>query len=181
MPKPEPNGARPRGLFRTIAPLIRRDPKFVAILVVVSLIGGIAEAGMLFAIVRTASAIATGDSRVDVNIGPLPDMNLAVPNLIWLAAGFIVLSLVLALIAAWITARMGSIAVTEARRETFAAFVRAEWSIQAAEREGVLQEFLTTYVSRLAGGVLTVASGLVNVCNFVALMGSALIISPGAA
>jgi ABC-type multidrug transport system fused ATPase/permease subunit len=181
MQNTEHDGARPRGLWRTIAPLIRRDRRAVAILVVVSLAGGVAEAGMLYSIVRSASAIATGDSRVDVKIGPLPGMNLTVPNLVEIAGGLILLSLLLALVVGWITARMSSTALTEARKEMFAAFVRADWSIQATEREGVLQEFLTTYVLRLAGGVVTVASGLVNACSFAALMGSALIISPGAA
>jgi ATP-binding cassette, subfamily B, bacterial len=181
MGEPESDGNRsPRGL-RSLGPLLLPNLRLVILLIGVSIGGGVAEAGLLYAVVRGAAAIASDATHIDQKIGPLPAVTLSIPSLILVAVVLLLVSLACALLGAWATSRIAVSLLTRLRKEVFESFAKSEWSIQASQREGILQELLTTYVIRVASGVISVASGLIAACNFLALLGAAFVISPGAA
>jgi ABC-type multidrug transport system fused ATPase/permease subunit len=170
-----------RAVWRRFEPYVGKDHVALAVLTVASVFSGIAEAGMLYLVVRSAAAVASKDTTVQQKFGPLPGATLTVPQLLLIALGLLLVTLLLAFVCAWATARMSTRALTSTRKQMFAAFIRTEWSVQAREREGNLQELMTTHVMRLGNGVMAVASGLISGFTFLALFVSALVISPGAA
>lgn len=149
--------------------------------VATSFLGGLGEAALLYAIVRIATAIAAGEQQVLIAIGPLPQWEVSLGTLF---AGSLVLVLIVVAIGvaiAVLTARMSVVALTSARRRTFDAFIAASWDLQARERDGNLQELLTTHAKRISLGVIALANGTAAGLSFLTLLASALLFSPAAA
>jgi ATP-binding cassette subfamily B protein len=81
------------------------------------------------------------------------------------------------LVAARAAARMSARAQTEARAQLFNDFLRASWDVQARERQGHLQELLTTHVDRVGNGASLLATGAVSFFNFATLMVAAVLVN----
>ncbi|HKD20346.1 MAG TPA: ABC transporter ATP-binding protein, partial [Thermoanaerobaculia bacterium] len=67
------------------------------------------------------------------------------------------------------------------RERLFGAFVRASWAVKSRDREGKLQELMTSQVSQATYGVMQTTNIVTYVFSFLALVASALILSPLAA
>src|SRR5262249_54846087 len=61
------------------------------------------------------------------------------------------------------------------------AYLRAGWPVQAVQRQGHLQDLLTTYVNATAGALGGLSQAIINGFNLFALLLTALLVSPGAA
>ncbi|MEY2420893.1 MAG: ATP-binding cassette, subfamily bacterial [Acidimicrobiaceae bacterium] len=146
------------------------------VLLAVSTVGGFAEAALLYAIVRVAVALAADAGHVDLALGSLPDFRVSIGE--GFAVALIALAIMtgLAVAESWISARLSTEALTKARKRLFHAFVSASWQTQSQEREGRLQELMTTYVMRLSSSVTTLAKGLVALVTFLTLLTSAFIV-----
>ena len=156
------------------------DKKRLAILTSASILSGFAEAFLLFLVVRAAVGIAADQERIDLSLGPVAT-EVTVVGLLVVALAVLVLMLGLGLLIAHCTARLASSALRRARRRTITAFVRSSWRTQASEPEGRLQELLTSHVTRISNGVVTLGGGLTAALNFVALMATALFVNTLAA
>ena len=77
----------------------------------------------------------------------------------------------------WLTSRLSVEALTAARKRTFSDFVRASWPVQSVERDGHLQEIMSTHVGRVSQATLTLANTTVAGFNFLALMISAFLVN----
>ena len=73
-----------------------------------------------------------------------------------------------------------SAALSTVRKSIIARFLAASWSLQAAEREGRLQELLTTYANMVSVGIMSLVLGTVAVFSLLALIVTALVVNPGA-
>jgi ABC-type multidrug transport system fused ATPase/permease subunit len=67
------------------------------------------------------------------------------------------------------------------RREVFGAFINASWELQSSEREGHLQETMTSQVLQATGGALQATQLVIAGFSFLVLMGTALALNAIAA
>ena len=85
------------------------------------------------------------------------------------------------LVNAYLPARMSADAQDTLRKELFSLYLHSTWDLQSRDKEGQLQDLMTNQIARAALAVLSVASGLSYGFNFLALMISAILVSPNAA
>jgi ATP-binding cassette subfamily B protein len=67
------------------------------------------------------------------------------------------------------------------RRSGYRAFLESSWALQSVERQGHLQELLTTHTARISHALVLIANGLVAAFAFVALMLSSFVVDVRAA
>jgi ABC-type multidrug transport system fused ATPase/permease subunit len=164
-----------------LAPFIGGNRARVTVLATASLLGGFTEAAVLVVIARVAFAITQQDSSVSVSAGPVGPYEISVPVLILTAGVMTVFRLALQGITAWQESTLTSDALARARATTGRSFLEASWGLQSAERQGHLQELLTThaiYVSRTVEAFMTL---LVSALSLSALLASAVVINAATA
>ena len=176
-----PGGVRRRlaAVWTGLEPYVQ-DRAGLGLLTGASLLSGFAEAFLLFLVVRAAVGIAAEEDRIELSLGTV-SAEITVVGLLVIALLSLVLMLALGLLVARTTARLASAALGRARRRTITAYVRSGWRTQAGEHEGRLQELLTSHVTRISNGVVTLGTGLTAALNFAALMATALFVNTLAA
>lgn len=171
----------PARLRTLLATLFAGQRVRLAVVASTSVLGGFAEAAILVVIARVAFAITQQDGSVSVNAGPIGPYEISVPTLIVLAGFLTAARLALQAITAWQAATLSSSALARVRTTTTRLFLEASWGLQSTERQGHLQELLTTYAvhaSRIADSfTMLLVSGL----SLFALIASAFVINAIAA
>jgi ABC-type multidrug transport system fused ATPase/permease subunit len=140
--------------------------------------GGFAEAFTLVLIARIAFALAGTGSSVKVDAGPFGSVTVSIDALIALAAVLVVVRVALQAIYTVLGARAAFNVIESTRTNLIRLYLAAGWPLQASQREGRLQELLTTYSSSASGAVNALAQGGVNGFNLLALLVTAFVVSP---
>jgi ATP-binding cassette, subfamily B, bacterial len=104
-----------------------------------------------------------------------------VPALITLAGVMTVVRLALQAITAWQASTVASAALARARATTTRSFLRASWGLQSAERQGHLQQMVTTNANYASRTMDSFAMLLVSGLSLLALLISAIAINAVAA
>jgi ABC-type multidrug transport system fused ATPase/permease subunit len=123
----------------------------------VSIVGGFVEAGMLVLIARIAYALAAKSLQITVHVGPV-STSVPIATLLVIGAALAVIRTLLSVSAAILAARAIYLTVADVRKSLTRLYLGAGWPLQAAQREGRLQEFLTTYTSQTSNA-LSAATG----------------------
>lgn len=163
-----------RDLFR---PVVAGRRRRFALLVLLALCGGLCEATVLVLIARIGFAITGGDDRVDVGLGPLGGLDLSIGTMIPLAGGLTLLRFAFQAAVSHQSALLTSAALVDARKQMLRLFLGASWAVQARERQGVLQELMTTYAAQRTNVLVTLLQGAAALCNLTALMVAALVVN----
>jgi ABC-type multidrug transport system fused ATPase/permease subunit len=161
-----------------VLPLLKPQRTRLIAMSISSILGGLAEAAMLVLFARIAFALASGDDQVTVNLGPLDDWRFTVAELLWIAAALVAVRVVLSALQMVLSARSSTDTVVRTRKRLIRRYLGASWALQSQQREGRLQELVTTYSNAASGAVATVATGAIAVFNLTALLGTALFVSP---
>jgi ATP-binding cassette subfamily B protein len=148
----------------------------VAALAGSSILSGFAEAGMLVLLTQIAAAIATGSRHVHTHVGPLR-LHTTVGELLLLALALTAFRLVLQVPISVLPARIGAEVQARLRRDLLHAFTRASWSMQSSDREGHLQETMTSQVIQATSGAVQATTLLTSLITFVVLLASALVLN----
>ncbi|HEV3322980.1 MAG TPA: ABC transporter ATP-binding protein [Solirubrobacteraceae bacterium] len=148
----------------------------VAMLAGSSILSGFAEAGMLVLLTQIAAAIATGARHVHTHVGPLR-LHTTVGELLLVALALTAFRLVLQVPISILPARIGAEVQARLRRDLLHAFTRASWSVQSADREGHLQETMTSQVIQATSGAVQATTLLTSMITFVVLLASALVLN----
>jgi ABC-type multidrug transport system fused ATPase/permease subunit len=152
----------------------------VATLAVVSIVAGFAEAGTLAVIAQVAAGLVSGTKEVHATIGPL-HVHTTIGRLIAIGFALTVVRIGLQMPLSVLPARIAADVQGKLRTRLFDAFSRAAWSVQSRDREGQLQEIMTSQASQATGAALQ-ATGLITTSfTFVILMGSAIALNAQAA
>ncbi|MGH3055593.1 MAG: ATP-binding cassette domain-containing protein, partial [Gaiellaceae bacterium] len=83
--------------------------------------------------------------------------------------------------ASWLAARLASDAEATMRKRLFYAFLRARWAAKANDREGRLQELMTNQTAAGTQGIVQTTWVVTYLFSLLALVASALVLSPVAA
>lgn len=161
-----------------VAPLVKLQRGRLILMSISSICGGFAEAALLVLIARIAFAIASGNDSVTVNMGPIHDWKLTVSVLLGLSAGLVVVRMGLQAVQTVLAARATFSTVSHVRKALIRRYLAASWALQAQQREGRLQELLTTYAGATSGAVNSLTGGAIASFNLIALLVAALAVSP---
>jgi len=144
---------------------------------IASIAGGFAQAGMLVLIARIAFALVSSNSQVSIHIGPLPTIKVSITVLLVCAGGLAVLSMALMITQAILAARATYVTVARVRKSLTRTYLRAGWPLQATQREGRLQELLTTYAAATSGALQEITQMAIAGFSLAALLLSALAVN----
>ena len=160
--------------------MVEDHEKAVGGLAITAVLSGFAEAGILAVIAQAAAALVSGVEEVHIALGPVA-IDPSIGTLLALAAALAVARIVLQTISARLQARLAADVQAGLRGRLFAAFTRASWGLQSRDREGHLQEMLTSQVMQSTGGTLQLAGLVSSLLTFLVLVLSAMLLNPVAA
>jgi ATP-binding cassette subfamily B protein len=170
------NEPRARGGLRRLRPFLGRHRALLVALVLTSLASGAFEAGILALVAQVAEALVNGKTRVIADVGPF-HLEAGLGPLLAVAVGLAVMRLAVAVVVAYLPARISADAQASLRNDIFSAFTNASWSVQAEEREGHLQELMTGHIAESSEGVYYAAVFVSAGFTFLALVIAALVLS----
>lgn len=152
----------------------------VVALALSSIIAGFAEAAMLAVIAQIAAALVDGSRHVHLTLGGVR-LEPSVGRLIAIAFGLAAVRLVLQAPISTLPARIGGDVQAKLRRELFGAFTHASWEVQSNDREGHLQETMTSQVIQATSAAVQATTLLTTLITFLILLLSALALNALAA
>jgi ABC-type multidrug transport system fused ATPase/permease subunit len=139
---------------------------------------GLADAAALVLVVKAGLAATSGDTEVTIDIGPLHGLQLTISSLLAVAGALVIGSLLLSGLADWASARLTAATLFTTRQRAVNAYLNTEWAVASREREGHLQELLSTNVNKAANGISLLTTGVVSLFNFLALFLTAFLVRP---
>ncbi len=170
--------------LRSAAPglrrLLRAERPTILLSVALSVPSGFLEASVLALVAATATAISAGDPTVSTGAAGL-SATLGVGEAIRWAAVLAVLLVVLRTVTSILPPRIVANTQARLRGQLFDAFVHTSWELQSKERQGHLQEVMTTQVGHTSQLLLALSRGMGASLTATGLLVSAFLISPPAA
>jgi ABC-type multidrug transport system fused ATPase/permease subunit len=174
-------GKVPRPLtFSWLRPLLGQRRRTVAALIASSVASALTEALLLGIVAQVAAALVNGAKHVSAHIGSV-HLETRVGVLLVAAVLLVLARLVLQVPISRLPARIAADVQAEMRGRLFDAFTRASWEIQSRDREGHLQELLTSQAVQASFGALQATIAITALCTFLILVGSALALNVVAA
>ena len=155
----------------------RRRGKLVS-LVLLSLVVVVLEAIALALTALIAAALIKGERHLGIH-----GIRIKAPllTLIAVAGGLSLLRIALQFPLAIMPSQIGSQIQAELRMKLFDAFMRASWSEQARDREGQLQETMTSQVMQASAASFQATALITSVLNFAILLAIAFLVNSIAA
>ncbi len=138
-------------------------------LAVVSLVSGFSEAITLALIAEIAGAIVSGRKTEHVHVASL-HLVLSVDTLILVAFVLSMVRLAMQIPISILPARIAADVQATMRTKLFQAFTGASWEVQSRDREGQLQDTMTTQTLQATGGAVGATNLISNSLNFFALL-----------
>jgi ABC-type multidrug transport system fused ATPase/permease subunit len=151
-----------------------------SLLAVLSIVTGVGEAAVLAIVAQVAAALANSGNAVDTHLG-IGSTRASIDVLLIIGGAIAAARLILLIPVSSLGARLTSDAEATMRERLFHAFLHASWAAKSSDREGKLQELMTSQVGQATAGVMQTTYVVTYLFSFVALVVSALIISPQAA
>jgi ABC-type multidrug transport system fused ATPase/permease subunit len=166
--------------FSRLSALLGDRRRTVVALSISSIVSGFAEAGMLAVIAEIAASLVNKAQKIHVHLGSL-HLSVGVGTLILIAFAFTFVRLLMQIPLAILPARIAADVQAQLRSKLFHAYTRASWDVQSRDREGQLQDTMTSQAMQAAGGALQATGLISNTFNFLALLITAFLLNPAAA
>lgn len=164
-----------RQLLRELSPFVdRRIRRRALTLAVSAVVSGVLEAAAILLTVGVAvSLTSSGDNSIDIpGLGAETSRGLT----LGIAAASAVLVIALHAYNAYLSAYISSLVLHRARRRSIASYTRAGWSTQSLQREGALQETVTSLAGRTSGLVDSLTTGLMHIANLTVFLAVSLVV-----
>lgn len=145
-----------------------------------SILSGLAEAVTLALVAQVAATLVTKAKRVLIHVGPL-HANAPVGTLILVALALSLVRLALQFPLSILPAQITADVQAALRMTLFHAFARASWGEQSRDREGQLQDTMTSQVMQATGGALQTTMLITTLLTFLVLLVSAFALNAVAA
>jgi ATP-binding cassette, subfamily B, bacterial len=160
--------------------LIGDRRRSVVALALASLISGFAEAGALAFIAEAAAALVGKPKETHIHAGSL-QLAFSFEAMIAIALGLSMVRLIMQIPISVLPARIASDVQFRLRTSLFRAFTSASWEVQSRDREGQLQDTMTSQILQATGGAIGATSLIANGLNFLALLATAFLLNVDAA
>lgn len=177
---PSAQGGETLSKRQRIALLIGDKRGAVGALAVCSIVAGFAESGTLALVAQIAQQLANNHKHVDTHLGPI-HVHAPLGTLILVAIGLTLVRAALQVPISLLPARIAADVQASMRRRLFDAFTRASWSVQSRDREGQLQDVMTTQTMQATNGAIQTTILITAAFNFLVMMASALLLNAVAA
>ncbi len=164
-----------RRVLQQLRPLLRRPRLDLIQIGVLSAVAGVCEAAVLVLVVNAAVAIAEDTAGAALEL-PITGWEVTIGTALWCAAGLAIVVGLLASLVAWLSARVGTEVLEAARHESIASFLASSWEQQEREREGSLQETVTTLAFQASSLTMSLTVALAAGLGLAALMLTAVLI-----
>jgi ATP-binding cassette subfamily B protein len=138
-------------------------------LALTSLVSGFAEAGSLALLAEIAAGLVDDKKRTHIPIGWI-HASPTIGALIAIAFGLSLLRLVMQIPISILPARIAADVQANLRTKLFYAFTDASWEVQSRDREGQLQDTMTSQTMQATGGAMGATSLLTSGLNFLTLI-----------
>ncbi|HUA12651.1 MAG TPA: ABC transporter ATP-binding protein [Solirubrobacteraceae bacterium] len=159
-----------------VTALLGTRRRLVVGLVASSVVSSVAESAMLVALVAVAAQVVKGSHGHSVG-RELLHFSASVPVLFAIAGAAALIRLAMQFPISYLPAKIGSQVQSQLRRDVSRAFARTSWAEQSSDREGYLQETMTTQVLQATQGALQATSMLAALTAFLIFMATALVIN----
>ncbi|HTU79304.1 MAG TPA: ABC transporter ATP-binding protein [Solirubrobacteraceae bacterium] len=177
----------PSSMWSQLDVLIGDKRGLVFALGFLSIIGAFLETGIIAIVSEIATDLVSPRPRkgkhghtVAAN-NSIFHIHASIHTLLWAGLALTIVRLLLQYPNSTLPARIAADVQRSVRVRVFGAFTRASWAVQSRDREGLLQENMTSQVYNATGGALQATALLSTSLTFIILMGSAVALSPIAA
>ncbi len=167
-------------MWSRLRPLLGDRRRSVVALAAVSVLSGFTEAGVLALVAQVAASLVNGARHVSMGVGPL-HVHVTVGALLAVASILAVIRLALQVPISVLPARIAADVQARLRTDLFDAFTGASWAVQSRDREGHLQEMMTSQVTQATQGALQMTILVTALFTFIVLILSAFVLNIGAA
>ncbi len=163
-------------MWSQLRPLLgdRRGP--LVALGIGSVLSGVAEAGILAIVAQVATTLVNRVTRVQIGLGPL-HVEATVGGLLAIALVLAIVRIGLQLVVSYFPARNGADVQGRLRRRMFEAFTYASWEMQSRDREGHLQEIMTSQIMQTSQAAVQATAMISAMSSFAVLVASALVLN----
>ena len=162
-----------RQASQQLRPLLRRPRLDVLAIASVSAVSGVFEAAVLVLVVNAAVAVADGVDLIEL---PVIGVEASLSQVLWCAIGLAIGVAALNAVVGWLSSGISSEVLRAARHRAVVAFLGSSWEQQSTEREGSVQETVTTLASQSANLALSLIIGVAGALSLAAMLGAALFI-----
>jgi ATP-binding cassette, subfamily B, bacterial len=145
-----------------------------------SIASGFTEAGILALVAQIAATLVTGATILNAQIGPV-HVHTGLGTLIGVAFALTIIRIMIQVPLSILPSRIQTDVQGWLRTRLFEAFSRASWAMQSQDREGQLQDTMTTQVMQATVGSLQTTLLINSMFSFLVLMASAFLLNPFAA
>ncbi|HUH82033.1 MAG TPA: ABC transporter ATP-binding protein [Solirubrobacteraceae bacterium] len=158
--------------------LIGDKRRMVGTLASISLLSGFTEGVMIATVAQVATKLVNGKGGQRSGI---LHIGASVSTLLWIALGLAIFRLLLQWPMSILPAKIAADVQLQLRTRVFRAFGAASWDVQSRDREGQLQEVMTSQTSQATAGALQATTLVSASLIFLILLGFAIALSPPAA
>lgn len=143
-----------------------------------SVLNGLADAAVLVIIARAAFALTDPTKLVSLSLGPLGDRAVSIGAILGTAAGLVIAKFGSQLLVVRMVSRVTPSYIYDHRMRITRAFLRSSWALQSEERQGHLQDLVTSFTTQSATALSSLIALGVATCSLVGLLGVALVVDP---
>src|SRR5690348_11321182 len=156
------------GLWSRIDFVLGRRRRKIVALVALSFASALCESATLVLIAQIAVQLVKRTKNQALNVAHIP-LHISLGTMILLGLGTVLLRIVLQVPLAIVPAQIFASVQSSLRMRLFSAFTVASWSVQSRDREGQLQEMMTSQVGQATAGAMQATTLITGVLNFVVL------------
>ena len=167
---------RRSSMWSQLRPLLGNRRRALVALGVGSVFSGFTEAGVLAIIAQVATSLVSGVKQVHIAIGTL-HVDVSIGGLLAVAFVLAVIRVALQVVVSYFPARIAAEVQGRLRRNMFEAFTYASWDMQSRDREGHLQEIMTSQIMQVSQGAVQATTMVGLLFTFAVLIISALILN----
>jgi ABC-type multidrug transport system fused ATPase/permease subunit len=168
------------GLLKRLDLLLGKRRRLVVGLALSSLVSGFAEAGTLALIAEVGASFVGGKGQTNVHAASF-HVSLSVTTLLAIAMGLALIRGLMQIPISVLPSRIASDVQADLRTKLFYAYTGASWEIQSLDREGQLQDTMTSQTMQATGGAVGATGLISNSLQFFALLLTAFVLNPYAA
>jgi ATP-binding cassette subfamily B protein len=168
---------RRSSMWSQLRPLLGNRRGSLAMLGIGSVLSGLTEVGVLATVAQVATSLVDRVTRVHIVIGPV-HIDATVGDLLAVAFVLAVIRVGLQLVVSFFPARIAADVQGRLRRHMFEAFTRASWEMQSRDREGHLQEIMTSQIMQTSQAAVQATTMISAISTFVVLVIAALVLNP---